>query len=45
MPVCCGDSVSEETLSAVDLVYNCAGLARSPLLCYMSTWLVHVYIY
>ena len=25
------------------IVYNCAGLARSPLLCYMSTSLVYTY--
>ena len=41
MPVCWGDSLSEVKLYLLKtIVYNCAGLARSPLLCYMSTWLV-----
>ena len=45
MPVCCGDNLSEVTLYQLQtILYNCAGLARSPLLCYMSTWLVSLWI-
>ena len=37
-PLVLGDSLSEVTLYQLKtIVYNCAGLARSPLLCYMST--------